>query len=136
MHDFNNTDTNDRPSNFHQIVDFFNIYVSSFLVFIGIIGNLISILVFVRSIRHSPKILTRNSLILLTFSNLMYLMLVWYYQVLEIFYDRFYLINTHTFVCKSVIYMINLAITLNALITVRNSHHFSLKKAFNLFYYL
>ena len=105
-------------SYFEQINDIFNIYVSSLLVFIGIIGNLISIFVFVRSVRHSPKILTRNSLILLTLSNLMYLMLVWYYQVLKRFYDRLYLVNSHVVVCKSVIYSINLAITLNALITV------------------
>ncbi len=118
MTDLNETSSNQKPSDFYQIIDFFNVYVSSLLVFIGIIGNLISLLVFARSLRHSPKIQTCNSFIVLTASNLMYLILVWYFQVLKRFYDRFYLMNSNVFVCKSVIYSINLSIALNALITV------------------
>lgn len=117
---FNTTQNNSNClfSN-ENIQHFFNVYVCTFLVCIGLIGNLISVCIFIRSVRHAPKILTRTSLILLTFSNLMYLTLVWYFRVLGKLDVRFYYINSNVYVCKLVIYLINLAITLNALITVR-----------------
>ncbi len=102
-----------------QILDFINLYVCSFLVFIGVIGNSISLLVFARSNRFAPKILTRTSLILLTISNIMYLILIWYFKVFRIVGQiRFLSVDSNTFACKSVMYLIGLAITLNSLITV------------------
>ena len=124
-----------RPLVSPILLSFLNVYVSSFLVAIGVFGNCISFLVFLRSSYYAPKIITRNSLILLTISNSVYLLLVWYYRVfpklsntfkLENDLIRFYLVNSNSYVCKLTIYLINLAIALCALITVA----FSAERAF------
>lgn len=108
-----------------------HVYVCTFLVLIGLVGNLISLLVFIRSARHSPKITTRHSFILLSLSNLVYLLLFWYYSVMprflryfkvdRAFANRLNQINTSRFMCKSVLYSLNASICINALITV--SYH-------------
>ena len=117
----NNSTFNDlkRSSKSEYDEKIFFVWAFSILVFIGIIGNLISLFVFLRSIRHVPKILARTSLTLLTLSNLMYLIIIWYYKVLKKIHKRLYLVDSDVLVCKSVIYFIHLASTLNALITVR-----------------
>lgn len=115
----NLTKTIKAPMISNQLLDFINLYVCSFLVFIGVIGNSISMLIFARSNRFAPKILTRTSLILLTISNIMYLTLLWYYKVFRIVDSiRFLSVDSNAYACKSVLYLIGLAITLNSLITV------------------
>ena len=105
-----------------------HVYVCTILVVIGVIGNIISLLVFFRSARHTPKITTRHSFILLSLSNLVYLVLFWYYSVLPKILrhfrfdtqlaDALNLVHTNVYMCKSVIYSLNVSICINALITV------------------
>ena len=117
------------------LIDFIFIYLCSFLVVVGLIGNIISLVIFIRSCSQTPKIITRHSLLLLTLSNTIYLILFWYYKVLPKIVNAYlansslssvYLVDSNTFMCKSIIYSINVAISLNASITVS----FSLERAF------
>lgn len=152
-----------------KLVDRVSIYVSSFIVFFGVLGNLISFLVFVRSGRRNPRIVTRNLLLLLTVTNSTYLILYWIHRVLPkliIFlpppspsptsstlnpllsasnsttaaaamtatthqyqpdYSIFENILTtrNVYSCRIIIYMINVAICLNATVTVS----FSIERA-------
>ena len=106
-----------------------HVYVCTFLVIIGVIGNVISLLVFARSARHSPKITTRHSFILLSLSNLVYLLMFWYFSVLtkwlhitkinsNSFLNKINLVNSNVYICKSVMYTLHASICLNALVTV------------------
>ena len=131
-------------SNEHNSIDFklmlnhlldnsvqIHVYACTLLCVMGVIGNFISLLVFFRSSRHSPKITTRHSFILLSLSNLAYLLVFWYYSVMPKMTRHFKLdswasklinklnvIHSSTYMCKSVIYSLNVFIFINALITV------------------
>lgn len=127
----NDTNITRSPLMEPRFLKFFTIYVHTFLVAVGVIGNIFSIFVFLRSVRNAPKILTRNSLILLTTSNSMYLVLVWCYNVAP----RLQYLNTmvpNRYSCKFIIYLINLAVSVNALITVGiisiSFLHYTIKK--------
>ena len=153
-----------------KLIDRVSIYVSSFIVFFGVLGNLISFLVFVRSGRRNPRIVTRNLLLLLTVTNSTYLILYWIHRVLpkliflpppppsptptsstlnpllfasnstttaaaiaattqqyQLEYTLFENILTtrNVYSCRIIIYMINVAICLNATVTVS----FSIERA-------
>ncbi len=110
-----------------------HVYVCSLLCVMGVIDNFISLLVFFRSSRHSPKITTRHSFILLSLSNLAYLIVFWYYSVMpkmtrhfkiasesliSMLISKINVINSNTYMCKSVLYSLNVFIFINALITV------------------
>ena len=120
-----------------KLIIYLNIYLCSFLIVIGIIGNFLSLIIFIRSSFYSPKIVTRYSLILLTVSNSIYLILFWYISILPSFNVIFkissdnilkkihLLSNTNVIFCKMSYYLINVCLCLNALITVS----FSLERA-------
>lgn len=154
-----------------KLIDRVSIYVSSFIVFFGVFGNLISFLVFVRSGRRNPRIVTRNLLLLLTVTNSTYLILYWIHRVLpkliqpiflpplspsptsstlnpllsasnstttaaaiaatthqyQLDYSIFenLLTTRNVYSCRIIIYMINVAICLNATVTVS----FSIERA-------
>ena len=64
-----------------SLINLLNIYVCTFLVIIGTIGNMISFIVFIRAGKKAPRIMTKNILILLTISNSIYLVLFWYISI-------------------------------------------------------
>lgn len=134
----------DVTNNFEQyrirkLIDYAYICICTFLVLIGLIGNIISIKVFMRSGHCPPLILQRHSLILLTLSNTIYLIVFFYSRVLSKllnspmfdsstinFLSKIYLMNDNAFICKFFNYTIHVAICLNAFITTS----FSLERAF------
>ena len=63
-------------------IDLITIHLCSFMIAVGIVGNVISVLVFLRCNRKTRKIKSNNILIMLTISNTLYLILYWYYSVL------------------------------------------------------
>lgn len=122
-----------------QYIELIYIVVCSTQIIIGLVCNIISLKVFMRSGKCSPIILQRHSLILLTLSNTFYLIMFFYSQILPKMVDsqfleestkellgKIFISNHSVFVCKSVQYFINVAICLNASITTS----FSLERAF------
>jgi hypothetical protein len=65
----------------NKLVDYLHIYGCTPIVLFGCTGNLISFLVFMRAGRRSPKIITRNTFIILTITNTSYLILYWYLSI-------------------------------------------------------
>lgn len=140
----NSTSLTDVYVNFEQnrirlLIDNAYICICTFLVLIGLIGNIISIKVFMRSGHCPPLILQRHSLILLTLSNTIYLVVFFYLCVLSKllnspmfdsstinFLNKLYLMNDSAFICKFFNYTLHVAICLNAFITTS----FSLERAF------
>lgn len=152
-----------------------SIYVCSAIAFMGILGNFVSFLVFIRSGRRNPRIVTRNLLLLLTITNSTYLVLYWLHSILPRIIDHYataqshspslttqanstnqnnklveislnsnnnknvnresgnYFLNSFDFIlttknlysCRLITYMINVAICLNATVTVS----FSIERA-------
>lgn len=107
-----------------------HVYLCTVLVVIGVIGNIISLIIFIRSAKYSPKITTRHSFILLSLSNLVYLLVFWYFSVFPKTLHYFQinnniatnisLVNSNVYVCKSIFYSLNVSICINALITVNH----------------
>ena len=80
-----NISTHQSAINFLSLAymtDILSIYLSSFLVFIGILGNLSVLAKFIRYNVKTVNILTKKMLIVLTISNSIYLILFWYVSVL------------------------------------------------------
>lgn len=122
-----------------KYIELIYIVVCSTQIIIGLVCNIISLKVFMRSGKCSPIILQRHSLILLTLSNTFYLIVFFYSQILpklvvglfleestKEFLSKIYISNHSVFVCKFVQYFINVAICLNVSITTS----FSLERAF------
>jgi hypothetical protein len=123
-----------------HLINFISAYVGTLLVTIGFFGNFISFLVFFKANRNSTKILTKQFLILLAFSNLVYLILFWYFSLfprlvdnfkespsgsennqkstsygnIYDFFIQFNVINSNRYVCKLITYLINVSLFLNA----------------------
>lgn len=129
-----------------QVINQLSIYVCSAIVLLGILGNFVSFLVFIRSGRHNPRMVTRNLLLLLTITNSTYLIFYWLHRILprviETFtYNstasssiplidhlssfEFILANRNIYSCRIITYIINVAICLNATVTVS----FSIERA-------
>jgi hypothetical protein len=124
-----------RNKQMTELVNYLHIYGCSALVLFGCVGNLVSFLVFVRAGRRSPKIITRNTFIILTITNTMFLMLYWYVSVYPKMRNYFgsstdgvhrilfgnnsaLLLNTNRYFCKLIVYTVNVASYLNSSITV------------------
>nr|QVK45776.1 G protein-coupled receptor [Proales similis] len=120
-----------------RIADWATVYAGNALVFVGLVGNIISLLVFIRAGRKAPRIITRNLLILLSLSNIGYLLSFWYFLILNNWIrslrdqadthglnwllqilTSLHRVHSNNFVCKSIVYLIGLTICLNASITV------------------
>ena len=114
-----------------SFINFLNIYVCSLIIVVGIIGNMISFRIFLKSGKKQSKskIITKNLLILLSISNSIYLVLFWYYSVFprtqSAFFKKLFIFNSNVFVCKFISYWISIAICINSLITAS----FSLQRA-------
>ena len=80
---------NDENQEKDRVITLLNIYVCSLFVLVGLVGNVVSFIVFVRAGRKAPRIMTKNLLILLTISNSIYLLLFWYYSILPKLIDSF-----------------------------------------------
>lgn len=112
---------------------------ATFLTFIGLFGNLISLLVFIRAKQNAPKIAVRKYLILLTASNAIFLLLAWYIQaapilhyimfdstanssVIKSFVDN---IRENKYTCKAVNYVFGVCKTISILLILS----FSIERA-------
>ena len=80
---------NDENQEKDRVITLLNIYICSLFVLVGLVGNVVSFIVFVRAGRKAPRIMTKNLLILLTISNSIYLLLFWYYSILPKLIDSF-----------------------------------------------
>ncbi len=138
--------SNASESNFTHVTthldgtfNYIYIYVCTSLVIIGIIGNIISLQVFMRSGRCQPIIIQRHSLILLTLTNTIYLLNFSYFKIVPKllesnmfnqstihFFENIYVMDTSVYSCKIVMYLLNAATCLNSFITTS----FSLERAF------
>ena len=119
-----------------------NMFISSILIIIGLIGNLTSMITFLYSKSNLPKIASSNFLILLTLVNIIYLCLYWYTSTLNrtIFYlslkgktnvlNSFNLIDKNVMMCKIVGFIKNMFRTLNVSILVI----FSLERLLAVYY--
>ena len=128
------------------VTNIVSIYICSFLVLIGVLGNMVSFKVILRVNQQVPRLMTKHTLILLTVFNTIYLILFWYYSVLpkliqhfnldfnpnmqnisliQTCMHKFYQINSNVFVCKLISYLISVSIFMNSSITVT----FSLERA-------
>ena len=100
------------------------IYITSLLALVGLLGNLVSLIIFVNADKHLPKIASRNYLILLTIVNTVYLLTHWYnstFTRIMINYKLFVtwdLFNTSSIVCRSVGFTKSLCRMLSVLLTM------------------
>ena len=61
-----------------KAITFFRLFICNLLIIIGTLANGLSFIVFLSSDKKSPRILSKNILLLLTISNSIYLILYWY----------------------------------------------------------
>lgn len=122
--------------NYNNLKDMIRIWVCSVITLFGVIGNMVSFIVFIQSGRRNPRIVTRNLLLLLTITNSTYLILYWVHRILpELVLGKsigiynptnstnatifdYILTNRNKYSCRVVNYLINVAIILNATVSV------------------
>ncbi len=134
-----NNSTQISTPNADDVFNYIYIYVCTSLIIIGIIGNIISLKIFMRSGHCQPIIIQRHSLIILTLANTIYLLNFSYFKIVPKllqsnmfsqstidFFEKIYLMDTNVLSCKIVLYLLNAATCLNSFITTS----FSLERAF------
>lgn len=119
------TSTSTLDLKYKKLVNCVHSILSSIIVLVGVIGNTVSFFVFLRSGRHKPRIVTRNLLLLLTITNMFYLLFFWFHVVFpkliekQINSQQYNFISSRNFyTCKLLTYAINVTVCLNATVTV------------------
>lgn len=117
-------------------------YLSLALVIIGCMGNILSFIVFIKSNKRLPKILGFEYLVVLTITNVFYLLIHFYTSTLnrliyllklkstENFIFQFYKFDTNAYVCKSLAYLKYFFRFLNVMLILS----FSLERTLAIFY--
>jgi hypothetical protein len=106
------------------LVVLIKIYACSILVILGCIGSFVSLLVFVKAKNKLPKISERKYLIVFSISNIVFLILNWYIQILpsifafENFFEKYYIVNTNVYACKIMNYLTSTAKCFTILLTL------------------